>query len=345
MPKINRHIEIMRSTNLKLSSLSQSSCAAIFALLKEHYTTVGVTTVNNLADLMALAATKPDLVFIGMKYVPNGDKKVWVSKYLEERGIAHTGSPKVAIEFEQNKPLAKQHVLDNGLASARYQVVPHGQVPSLESFTLHFPVFIKPASLGGGSGVDDRSIAHNYQSMVTKLNALTEESAADSLIEEYLPGREFSVAVLQDEASFQLLVMPIEMKPSADRNGDRILSLALKKGSLETPVAPVPAGPLRDQLIELSESVFNVLGARDYGRIDIKLNAAGEPFFLEANLIPCLIKGSGNFPKACMINQGINYEEMILRIVRLGLARSKREMPNTYPKLSGFGKITQYLPS
>jgi D-alanine-D-alanine ligase len=345
MIKSDRHIEIMRSTVLELSSLSQNSCAAIYALLKEHYTNVGVTTVNNLADLMALTAKQPDLVFIGMKYVPNGDQKVWVSKYLEDRNIAHTGSPKVAIEFEQDKPLAKQHVLDNGLATARYLTVPHGQIPAAASLDLRFPVFIKPASLGGGSGVDDMSIAHGYPALVAKLALLSEESGADALIEEYLPGREFSVAVLKDDASSELMVMPIEMKPGADRNGDRILSLALKKGALETPVTPVPVGLLRDQLVNLARSVFAALGARDYGRIDIKLDAAGQPHFLEANLIPCLIRGSGNFPKACMINQSIGYEEMILRIVELGLCRNRKQQSNTYPKLPGFGKITQYLPS
>jgi hypothetical protein len=47
------------------------------------------------------------------------------------------------------------------------------------------------------------------------------------------------------------------------------------------------------------------------------------PNFLEANLIPSLIKDYGNFPKACAINIGMGYEQMLLAIVQLGLLRAK----------------------
>jgi len=64
------------------------------------------------------------------------------------------------------------------------------------------------------------------------------------------------------------------------------------------------------------------LGARDYGRIDIRLDATGTPHFLEANLIPSLISGYGSFPKACVMNIGLEYEPMIMRIANLGLSRN-----------------------
>jgi D-alanine-D-alanine ligase len=57
------------------------------------------------------------------------------------------------------------------------------------------------------------------------------------------------------------------------------------------------------------------------------MSAGGVPHFLEANLIPCLIRGSGNFPKACLMNQGMDYEAMILQIVRLGFARATSVSP------------------
>ena len=74
--------------------------------------------------------------------------------------------------------------------------------------------------------------------------------------------------------------------------------------------------------MELALHVFHALGARDYGRIDIRLDGAGVPHFLEANLMPSILKDYGNFPKACMLNETIGYEESILRIVDLAFERS-----------------------
>ncbi len=56
--------------------------------------------------------------------------------------------------------------------------------------------------------------------------------------------------------------------------------------------------------------------------IDIRLDKVGTPQFLEANLIPSLINGYGNFPKSCLLNSGLDYEEIILAITALGMSHS-----------------------
>jgi len=79
---------------------------------------------------------------------------------------------------------------------------------------------------------------------------------------------------------------------------------------------------IRSSVVELAINAFNALGARDYGRIDIRLDDTGLPYFLEANLLPSLISGYGSFPKACMLNDNLAYEPMIMKIARLGLQRT-----------------------
>jgi len=71
---------------------------------------------------------------------------------------------------------------------------------------------------------------------------------------------------------------------------------------------------------ESAKDVFFALGARDYGRIDIRLNANGEPNFLEANLIPGLGATGGYFGRAGQLDAGLSYEEIIMRIASLGLS-------------------------
>jgi D-alanine-D-alanine ligase len=73
---------------------------------------------------------------------------------------------------------------------------------------------------------------------------------------------------------------------------------------------------------------FVALGARDYGRIDIRMDSHGVPHFLEANLISSLLRDYGNFPKACLLNSNIDYENMIYRIIDLSLSRRHNYIDN-----------------
>ena len=95
--------------------MSQASCDAAFAVLAKHFTTVGISTINDLSDLEVLVASGPDLVFLGMEFVPanpvigtTDPNKIWLSDYLDAHNIAYTGSRQAAHELARNKPLAKQ---------------------------------------------------------------------------------------------------------------------------------------------------------------------------------------------------------------------------------------------
>ncbi|MBX4201605.1 D-alanine--D-alanine ligase [Candidatus Saccharibacteria bacterium] len=306
--------------------MSDVSATAISNVLASIYRSVDVSIINSIADLNNLILRQPDLVFTGMKYLP-GDtpgQKIWLAGYLEQHRISHTGSAISAIKFEQDKPQSKRVIIDAGLSSSKYLVIKAGRRASKDALELSFPLFVKPTNLGAGAGIDANSIVWNVAELNAKTKALYVDRSADSLVEEYLPGREFSVGVLKQEFSENYMVMPIEMLPGPNTNGERIISGELKSAKLETPVSAVTEPLLRDKLSALALQSFIALGARDYGRIDIRLDAKGIPNFLEANLIPGLIKDSGNFQKACLINLNMPYKEMILHITRLGLARQSK---------------------
>lgn len=326
MRKIQKHIEIVRSTTADLNSLGRKSCDAIQEVLARHYASVGVTIVNDLNDLERMVAKKPDLAFMGMKYLPIKDPegildthRLWISAYLEDHGIRYTGSDQKAGEFELNKPSAKQRVLEAGLSSSAFFVVKNGQTFADEDLTLQFPLFVKPASLGSGKGIDSQSIVHDIFELRAKITALSAKYSTDVLVEEFLPGREFSVALLQAEHTEELAIMPIELVGENNVPEGRILSEE-EKSSNQSTVLPVTDPVLREQIITMARGTFKALGAQDYGRIDIRLDQAGVPHFLEANLIPSLIRGYGSFPIACALNTGMDHETMLLRIVNLALA-------------------------
>ncbi len=327
MKKLNKHIEIVCSATTYLSSMSQASRDAVLEVLSKHYAKVGITIVNNLSDLEALVATRPDLVFLGMKFVPTDQalgmedpKKIWIAKYLDDYGIANTGSDHFAHELELNKPMAKQRVTQAGLKTAPSFVAAQSKLLRSEDVTLAYPVFIKPTNRGGGLGIDSDSVAHNYEQLKAKVNAIATNLGSDSLVEEYLPGREFSVAILKDELSGEFALMPLELIAPLDERGERLLSEAVKSSDTETAIR-VTDEAVKSKITSLAINAFYALGAREYGRVDIRLDKSGIPHFLEANLLPSLIRGYGNFPKACFLNGGLDFEPMILSIVRLALVR------------------------
>ncbi len=332
MQKIQKHIEIVGSTKTELSSMSRESRDAVHTVLSKYYAKVGVTIVNDLSDLESLVKLSPDLVFLGMTFLPanselgrNDPDKIWLAEYLDEFNISYTGSNQFAHELEGLKPLAKQRVLDFGLSTSPFEVIEQNKLATQESLDLKFPVFIKPANRGGGQGIDSQSVAHNFRQLQAKVRAITNKLGADSLIEEYLPGREFTVAILKDEHSDEFSVMPLELIAPADNHGARILTSKIKSADAESFFEVIDRS-IRDKITTLAINVFHALGARDYGRIDIRLDEFGTPFFLEANLLPSLINGYGNFPKACLLNMGIGYETMLLRIVALGMKRTLDEV-------------------
>lgn len=328
MIKANKHIEIVRSNGSGLSSMSQESCDAILAVLSKHYASVDITIVNNLSDFETVVQRRPNLVFLGMKFVPVNHAlgladpdKIWIADYLEARGIAYTGSDHAAHEFGVNKPLSKQRVLDAGLNTPKFYVARQAQPQSEGNIFLKFPLFIKPTSRGGGLGIDDDSVANNFEQLRSKVSSIAADLKSDSLVEEYLPGREFSVAILKDEHSAQFFVMPIELIAQPNKHGVRLLSAQIKSSNAECALE-VTDEVIKARVNALAIKVFQALGARDYGRIDIRMDKAGTPHFIEANLMPNLFSGYGSFPKACVLNIGLDYEPMILSIVRLGLTRN-----------------------
>lgn len=345
MIKNRKHIIIVRSSTKGLSSLSQVSCNAIFEVLSKHFTKVDVSLINNVSDLDELVNKQPDLIFLGMEFIPSDSSlgladpnKIWLSDVFDDQGIAYTGSSKIAHELGRNKPMAKQRILDMEIDTSAFCVIGQNKIMNMEEVAMNFPLFVKPANRGGGLGIDSNSLVHNFEELLSKVRSINIKLSSDALIEEYLPGREFSVAILKEEISNEYIAMPIELIAPQDKFGSRILSGKIKSANTEQAIA-VSDPIIRAKIVRLALNVFKALDARDYGRIDIRLDVNGTPQFLEANLIPSLISDYGSFPKACILNAKLDYESMILQIVNLGLTRNNIDQESFIKKTPILSKI------
>ncbi len=328
MTKINKHIEILRTSTSGLSSMGLKSCEMICQLLQNHFQEVGISQVNSKHDLAALVAKKPDLVFVGFKNIPGSNdhskrhSNIWIAEYLDDNQINYTGSNKLAMTLDHNKVAAKKIITDAGILTAPYFTAQPGQYRSAGALPLKFPLFIKPPKLGGGKGIDDDSIVRDFMSYERKVLKIEQNYGTVALVEKYLMGREFSVALLDSKYQDSPIAMPIELLTQPNDLGDRVLSSKIKTEDSEQ-VRPVSPGPVRNEIIDFAKAAYKALGARDYGRIDIRMDEHDRLYFLEANLIPGVANHdfTSYFTSACKINQNMDYESMIMHIINLGLSR------------------------
>ncbi len=331
--------------------MSKPSRLAIYNVLSRRYARVGISLIDNVADLHDLVAKKPDLVFLGSKFVPRNpslglddENRVWLSSYLEDNDIAHTGSASVAHELDCDKTLAKQAVRTAGLQTSPFYIARQHTPLTQAAVTAPYPLFVKPANRGGGLGIGSDSVVYDFAALQAKVTSIAHQHGSDSLIERYLPGREFSVAVMREYRSDELSIMPVELIAEADKRGHRVLGAAAKSANNEQ-VIPVTDQSVRHRVSQLALGAFHALGARDYGRVDIRLDADGTPHFLEANLIPSLIGGYGTFPKACQLYMGMDYEAVIYNLVDLAMERAVNDRESTFVFGQGSNADMQAIPS
>jgi D-alanine-D-alanine ligase len=189
------------------------------------------------------------------------------------------------------------------------------------SHNLRYPLFVKPTNRGDSKGIDELSVVRSQAELEHKIVAIHTECSSDVLVEEYLSGREFSVAVIQQPDTDKLRAMPIEISAPADNKGNSFLSEAVKDANTEK-VLVVTDPALKQALNDLAIGVFTALGSRDYGRIDMRLDSLGVPHFIEANLMPGL-SNHGYLTRCFVLNGTTAYEDMILSIIALGVQRTQ----------------------
>lgn len=325
MPRINKSIEIATTTIKSLSSMSLNSRLDLKAVLEKKYRDVTITDITSVDDLRAMVLRRPDLVFIGMHYIPDeSGKPVWLSDVLQGAGIAHTGSSKGPSVLERNKMRAKQRVADHGHSTSAAVVLRHNEDFTKADIDISYPIFVKPIDGGGGSGINDGSVVTTFEELKAQVRWLFGVRSSDVLLETYLSGREFSVGVIRKRFLKGFHLLPLEIVAPPNEAGLSYLSASVKQADSERTLE-VSDPILRKKLNSLALGAFEALGARYYGRIDIRLDENGEPHFLEANLIPSLLREYGNLPKAAKLNMGITHDQLIYKIVELGLSNLVEE--------------------
>src|SRR4029077_16098909 len=122
------------------------------------------------------------------------DTESYVAGLLQWHGVPFTGSPMHALSLARAKHLAKPLLRGAGLVTADFMVVNELPVPPCN---LEWPVIVKPAQQDASVGLDQDSVCTNQFQLDQRVQTILETYGAPVLIEEFIDGREFNVAVLE----------------------------------------------------------------------------------------------------------------------------------------------------
>ncbi len=259
-----------------------------------------------------------DVVFNIAEGFRGRNREAQVPALLELLGIPYTGSDPTTLCVTLDKGLAKRIVRAADVSTAMAHVVgPHDRTPA----GLRFPVIVKPNAEGSSKGIGRASVARNELELIDALVLHYRSYTSLALVEEYLPGREFTVAILGDDA---LQVLPIMEIVFDDESGDLPVYSYGHKIETESGVRfECPAeidGDLEARIRQVAVDSFRALGCRDVARIDVRCDADGNPNFIECNPLPGLSPG---FSDLCIIAEraGLEYADLIGAILAPALAR------------------------
>lgn len=276
-----------------------------------------------------LLSTRPDIVFNIAEGLHGPTREAHVPAICEYFGIPYTGSDPLALALGLDKRRTKEIISARGVRTPRWTVAGNG-AGKLRLDTLDFPLFVKPLYEGSSKGIDVGSLCTSEEQARDRIDWVEDQYTQPALVEEFLAGREFTVAILGNGNKARVLP-PVEIRFDSLPQGAPPIYGWEAKWIWDTPEQPLsifecPASlepTLEKEIAEAALSAFDALGCRDWARVDLRLDGRGAPHVLEINALPGILpdpRQNSCFPKAARAS-GMDYPTMILTVLDAAMER------------------------
>ncbi|MER9877442.1 ATP-grasp domain-containing protein [Mesorhizobium sp. M0195] len=232
-----------------------------------------------------------------------------VPAMLEMAGIPYTGPSPLGHGLALDKVITKRLIRDRGVPTPNFRVMRTGTESTGD---LRFPVIVKPSQQYISLGLQ---LVHEPAQLRQAVELTVSQYTQDALVEEYIDGREITVALLGNE---ECEVLPLVELDFGDRE-TRLFTKGRAAPALPR-ICPAQMGSrLETVLRDISVATFRACKCRDYARVDLRIDHAGQPFVLEINPNPGL-RPTGLYSLAAT-TAGYSYSSLVNRI--LGIAHTR----------------------
>lgn len=269
----------------------------------------------------------PDAIFnLCEAVLGKAELEMPIAGVYELFGIPYTGAPALTLGIALDKAIAKSIFVANGVTTPKHITVYKGD--NMPPHDLHFPLIVKPIAEDASIGIDNNSIVYDEPALGERVAFVHNEFKEGALVEEYIEGREINVAVLGTKSGgFEALPVSEILFDTMPEGNPHIVSYEAKwveeSPLYKTTVPKCPADldpAIADRAQQLALRAADLLGLRDYGRVDMRLRESDNALFvLEANPNPDISRDAGFIRSA--IASGRTYEETLLHIAESALKR------------------------
>ncbi|HEX7020907.1 MAG TPA: hypothetical protein VF159_12895 [Gemmatimonadaceae bacterium] len=242
---------------------------------------------------------------------------------LELFGMPYTGSSSYTTALCLRKHVVNALLEKTGLPVPRFTTVRRGAPLT----SVGYPAICKPAAEDASLGIEQRSVVRTTRALATRVEAMLERWD-EVLVQRYVEGREVNVGVL-GEAVLPIAEIDFGRMP---RGKWRIVTYQSKwhAGSVEdlgaTPQCPADLPTkVANRVRNLALRAWKLVGGQGYGRVDMRIDANGEPWILEVNANPDIAPDAGLARMARVA--GIEYGALIRSICESALLRSRDSVP------------------
>jgi D-alanine-D-alanine ligase len=271
---------------------------------------------------------RPDFVFNIAEGLHGPSREAQMPAMLEMLRIPYLGSDPLTLGICLDKARAKEILAYNGIPTAPFSVI--RSMEDFDDMRVRFPSMVKPLHEGSSKGIYNSSVVRTPEELEREVRTVLSTYGEPALVEEFLPGREFTVALLGNGDDVRVLPI-VEIKFDALPAGvNPIYSYEAKwiwdssDAPLEIFECPAKLEPaLQEEIASLCLDAYRVLGCRDWSRIDVRLDAAGRANIIEINPLPGILpkpEDNSCFPKAARA-AGMSYNQLINAVLDIAMQR------------------------
>lgn len=278
-----------------------------------------------------LRAERPDIVFNIAEGLRGVNRESHVPAICEFFGIPYSASDPFTLSLCLDKARTKEVLAHHRVPTAPFTLVASLSAAERAALrAMRLPLFVKPVHEGSSKGITERNFCRTAAELEEQVAFLLEQYRQPVLVEEYLPGAEFTCAVLGNGPTAEVLPI-VGMNFGALPGGALPVYGFEAKWLWDRPEQPLqifecPARigeELRARITRVTLDAYRVLGCRDWSRIDVRLDAEGIPNVVEVNPLPGILpdpEDNSCFPKAARA-AGLSYDELIQSCLRLAADR------------------------
>lgn len=242
-----------------------------------------------------------------------------IAALLELYGVRFTGSGPLTLGMALNKSLTKDILNSQDIVTPEHCVV--SEPPSRLKRNLKFPLIVKPLKEDASIGIDSGAVVRTMKELKARVEYIVSKFVQPAIIEEYIEGREFNIAVIGNgretrplpPSEIDFKAFPPDLPKICCYEAKWVASSPLYKGTVPVCPANIPDA-LADEFQAIAVKAYKAMGCRDYARVDMRLGEDGNIKVLEVNPNPDISSDAGLARAAKAV--GLDYNRLLLEIMR-----------------------------